>query len=563
MMKSAPKKNDANNNLTQFTDRRGKIDVFNYDGLNRRTFLGFGKSGNSYESTISYTYDAANRLTQAVDSMSGTVTRGYDNLDHLTSETTPQGSMTYAYDNYCRRTSFTPPGQPAVNYSYDNANRLTQISQNTTTISFTYDASSRRTTLTLPNGITTSYSYDNASELTGLTYATASNMLGTLAYSYDLAGRRTTLAGSYARMNIPLAISTTAYNAANRLTTLGTANLFYDANGNMTSDGTHSYTWDARNHLISIDGGNTASFIYDPFGRRVNKSILGTTTTFAYDGANPVQEVIGGSNVANSLMGGIDEVFQRTDSTGVRDFLTDGLRSTLALTDSSGTLQTQYTFDPFGNTTVSGSSTTNSFAFTGRELDPTGLYFYRARYHSPALQRFVSEDPLGFQGGLNFYSYVGNNSVNFIDPTGLDPNPVGGGHACTRNNEPTICVTNWTPYDPGWVFFQPDPPDPPATGGGTTEAGPGGFGHIWGVHTEHTTCYRATAQPIFGQCDYICEGEDGASALWQVSQISLIKACGPIALGPDCPKVVKRVDKVLWVFGIGIPLGESIAGCSP
>lgn len=188
----------------------------------------------------------------------------------------------------------------------------------------------------------------------------------------------------------------------------------------MTSDGTHSYTWDARNRLKQIDLGNTASFTYDPFGRRATKSIVGTSTTFLYDGLNPVQEVIGGTNTANSLSGGVDEVFQQTDSAGARSFLTDPLGSTLALVDSTGTLQTQYTFEPFGNTTVGGSATTNSFAYTGRELDATGLYFYRARFYNPSLQRFISEDPMGFAGGVNGYAYAGNNPIDFVDPLGLD-----------------------------------------------------------------------------------------------------------------------------------------------
>ncbi len=195
--------------------------------------------------------------------------------------------------------------------------------------------------------------------------------------------------------------------STNQLTTWGTASLFYDLNGNMTSDGTHSYTWDARNRLSQMDLGNTASFTYDSFGRRATKSNVGTGTTFLYDGANPVQEVIGGTNTANSLSGGIDEVFQRTDSAGARSFLTDALGTTLALTDSNGAAQTSYTFEPFGNTSTSGSGTTNSFAYTGRELHAGNLYYYRARYYSPTLQRFISEDPIGFsEGDTNLYAYV-------------------------------------------------------------------------------------------------------------------------------------------------------------
>src|SRR6266567_6422223 len=234
------------------------------------------------------------------------------------------------------------------------------------------------------------------------------------------AWRRNSMGGSFARTGLPLAVGQTAYNANNQLTQWGTANLFYDLNGNMTSSGSDGYTWDARNRLVSTLSG--ASFQYDAFRRRTTKMIGGTTTSFLYDGANAVQEVIGGTNTANSLSGGVDEVFQRTDSAGARSFLGDALGSTLALADSTGALQTQYTFEPFGNTTQSGSSTTNSFAYTGRELDAGNLYFYRARYFNPSLQRFISEDPLGQQGGINVYAYAFNDPVDLTDPTGLDYN---------------------------------------------------------------------------------------------------------------------------------------------
>ena len=266
----------------------------------------------------------------------------------------------------------------------------------------------------------TKYGYDTGSQLTGMTYALGSNPVGNLSYSYDNDGRRSSATGTFARTGLPLAMSQTGYNANNQLTTWGTASLFYDLNGNMTSDGTHSYTWDARNQLRQIDLGNTGSFSYDPFGRRTSKTILGTQTGFLYDSANPVQELSGTTVTANSLSGGIDEVFQRTDSAGARSFLTDALGSTLALTDSTGTTQTSYTFEPFGNTTSSGVSSTNSFAYNGRELDGTGLYFSRARYYHPTLQRFISEDPIGFEGGINSYAFVSNSPTNFFDPLGLN-----------------------------------------------------------------------------------------------------------------------------------------------
>ncbi|MGH7837350.1 MAG: RHS repeat-associated core domain-containing protein [Candidatus Binataceae bacterium] len=201
--------------------------------------------------------------------------------------------------------------------------------------------------------------------------------------------------------------------------------LSYDAHGNLTSDGTNSYSWDARNHLSGISGGVTASFIYDPFGRRSSKTIGGTTTQFLYDGLNPLQELDGAlpPNVtANLLTGlGIDEYFSRSDSSGPMNFLSDALGSTLGLSNSSGALATSYTYDPFGNVSTSGAANVNPYQFTGRENDATGLYFNRARYHSPTYQRFIAQDPVGFGGGdPNFYAYAFNDPLSYVDPSGFD-----------------------------------------------------------------------------------------------------------------------------------------------
>jgi len=109
-------------------------------------------------------------------------------------------------------------------------------------------------------------------------------------------------------------------------------------------------------------------------------------------------------------------------------YLADALGSSVALTDSAKAIQTEYDYEPFGATTGSGASTANPYKFTGREDDGTGLYFYRARYYDPVLARFVSEDPLEYVGGMNFYAYVLNAPVDSVDPFGLtnDPGDFGG-----------------------------------------------------------------------------------------------------------------------------------------
>jgi RHS repeat-associated protein len=225
---------------------------------------------------------------------------------------------------------------------------------------------------------------------------------------------------------VPPVLTTTNYNANNQQLMFGTTTETYDLNGNLatTTDAgvTTTYTWNARNHLTGISRtGLTASFSYDSFGRRTGKTVQGVTTNYVYDGLNPVQEKSGATVNANLLTGlGIDEFFMRTDGVGVRSLLPDALGSTVALGDGTGTLQTQYTYEPFGFVSQTGAASTNSYKYTGREDDGTGLLYYRARYYQPRFQRFISEDPVEFMGGsINVYTYVHNKPLRLIDPLGL------------------------------------------------------------------------------------------------------------------------------------------------
>jgi YD repeat-containing protein len=89
-----------------------------------------------------------------------------------------------------------------------------------------------------------------------------------------------------------------------------------------------------------------------------------------------VQELSGTSVTANMLSGlGVDESFTRTDAAGIHTLLTDALGSTLALTDNAGTVQSTYTYDPYGRTTIIDTTNLNPFQYTGRENDGTSLYY--------------------------------------------------------------------------------------------------------------------------------------------------------------------------------------------
>jgi RHS repeat-associated protein len=425
---------DGNSNVVKFTDRKGQVTTYQYDGLNRRTFTGFGTTGSggsaAYSSSITYTYDAGNRVKNIADTRGGTITRTYDDFNRLTNETAPnapRGGIVYTYDKASRRATMKVGSLSTVTYAYNNANQPTAITQGTSSVGFDYDAAGRTNRLTLPDGIVQTYGYDDANELTSIAYTKSTTTLGDLAYGYDGAGRRTAVWGSYARTGLPPATSATAsYNANNQLASWNGTNPTYDPNGNLTGLGSQTYTWNDRNQLSATSAGS-ASYAYDGLGRRLSKTVGGTTTKFLYDGANVVQEQNSSNTAAANLLTGlgIDQTFSRSVVGGATSsLLTDALGSTIALADANGSVQTFYTYDPFGTVTVSGATNTNSYQFTGRESDgSTGLYFYRARYYSSAFSRFISEDPLGFPGGPepNLYSYVGNDPVSLSDPSGLDP----------------------------------------------------------------------------------------------------------------------------------------------
>jgi RHS repeat-associated protein len=243
------------------------------------------------------------------------------------------------------------------------------------------------------------------------------------------------MGGTWGRTGLPQALASATYDAANQILTFGGVSFTYDANGNLTNDGSKTYTWNARNELAALGGSVSAAFEYDGVGRRRTKAINGAGTVFLYDGLNLVQEITGGSPSGNLLSGlTIDEIFTRTTAGGVEHLLADVLGSTVALTDSAGSAQTQYTYEPFGAVASTGVQSSNLVLFTGRESDGTGLSFFRARYQAPPLHRFVSEDPLSYwSGDLNNYAYVGGNPVNWRDPLGL-------ARDCGCGGDPLACV---------------------------------------------------------------------------------------------------------------------------
>jgi RHS repeat-associated protein len=346
----------------------------------------------------------------------------------------------------------TRPNGIATNYTYDSLSRLLSVLHQAggSTIDgavYTLDPVGNRSTKQDDlAGVTTSYGYDKLYELLSATQGGTT----TESYTYDPVGNRTA----------SLAIPSYTVNTSNELTSDSSASYTYDQNGNTTSKtdstGTTNYTWDFENRLKQVtlpSTGGTVAFLYDPFGRRIQKALTqnGTTTTtnYAYDGDNVVETADQNGNVLARFNQGqnIDEPLAESTSSGIDYYEQDGLGSVTSLTNDAGQLAQTYTYDSFGTTTNASGSVANPFRYIGREFESEiDLYYDRARFYDPISGRFVSSDPGGFAGGINAYAYVKNRVTRLVDTDGFKP-------SCSPLGDP-LQITPW------WYTYGPQAPDP-------------------------------------------------------------------------------------------------------
>src|SRR5438093_673593 len=193
-----------------------------------------------------------------------------------------------------------------------------------------------------------------------------------------------------------------------------------------------SYAYDDADQLrIITQGTSVVSFAYDDAGRRTSHTLPnGIVTEYVYDAASRLTALTYrlGGNTLGTLTYDYNDAGDRVTVGGT---WARTLQPAAVASATYNAANHQLTFAgqrltsdlhgkrPRGATTVAGTSTTNSYGYTGRENDGTGLYYYRARYYHPGLQRFISQDPVGVQDGDNLYAYVGGNPLARVDPFGL------------------------------------------------------------------------------------------------------------------------------------------------
>jgi RHS repeat-associated protein len=195
------------------------------------------------------------------------------------------------------------------------------------------------------------------------------------------------------------------------------------------------------------NGGGVVNFKYNDFGRRIQKSGPSGTTNYLYDGNNLTAEIDQAGAVITRYTFGqqIDQPLGELRSSALAFYHADGQGSITSLTSSGGVLSTTYTYDSYGQQTASSENLSNFFRYTAREFDTeSGIYEYRMRYYDASVGRFLSEDPIGFLGGSNFYRYVRNSPSRFIDPSGMVLVPNG----TNAQNQDYQTAINYLSRDP-------------------------------------------------------------------------------------------------------------------
>jgi RHS repeat-associated protein len=453
---------DSRGNILTWTNRRGQTISYTWSSNNLLT-----QKTRSNGAMVNYTYDTHRNLQSLTDS-SGTTNFSYDSADRILQVTYPNGRyVKYTYDSGGRRNSLSDQTGYTVNYAYDSVGRLSQLSSSSGSLiaSYTYDSDGRLSQKNLGNGAYSTYAYDAAGHVLHLVnYSGPSVINSRFDYTYDATGRKiamTTLDGNWQysydadgqvtsvappttsavqytydaagnRITTVSGTATTNYNVdnLNQYTSVGGFAYSYDADGNLiskqTSSGTWTYTYDDEGELLTATGpGGSWTYQYDSLGNRISSVNGSTTTQYLVDptGIGSVEAEFDGtgtlvSHFANGL--GLESSAPVSGNADFYQF--DDSGNTATVTGTGGAVADAYSFLPFGEKVKNSVTVSNPFNYVGQfgvADDGNGLYYMRNRYYDPGMGRFVSEDPIGLNGGFDLYVYARNNPINRRDPFGL------------------------------------------------------------------------------------------------------------------------------------------------
>ncbi len=441
---------DANDNLLTKQNRSGAVIVSAWDAMNReRSTTVPNNAAGHFSRTLAKTYDLMGHVktSSVTGADTQTLTNGYDTAIRVTSvQDSLLGTSNYSLDADGNRTALVWPGSTyTVTFAYDALHRLCKAkesvtttcaavdAQNTLIAQLDWDTLSRRSTKGYGNGVNESWGYANDSAIGSIAHSIGAKSIG-LSFDHNQVEQitrqlvtvvdSTNGISSASFLYKPTTSASTPYvtNFLNQYATVGGISEGFDVNGNLTSDGTYAFEYDEENRLRSATGPYIVAYHYDPSGRRQSKTVNGVVTQFLSEGEEEVAEYSGSGAAQRYYVNGhdIDEHLAQVEAPGVSGihyyYSTNHQGTVLAATDGALNV-TPFNYGAYGESSSPTSGA--AFRYTGRRLDPeTGLYYYRARYYSPQLGRFLQTDPVGYKADLDLYAYVGNDPVDRTDPSG-------------------------------------------------------------------------------------------------------------------------------------------------
>jgi RHS repeat-associated protein len=289
-------------------------------------------------------------------------------------------------------------------------------------------------TVTAAGGVVTgtrviSYTYDPLGRLVEADYSTGESF----EYRYDAVGNRTAMTET--TVLAETTVTTYTYDAANRLLVSESpghlVTYAWDARGNLTNDSVFTYTYNAAGRLVRAEGvTSTLVYTYNAAGLRVAQSVDGGATTFAWDWALSLPQMLATSDGALDVYG-LARIGELRDSAWSYS-LGDELNSVRQWADGSGYVTYAAGHTPFGEYLWQDGSTDSAWGYTGEWRDSSaGAIYLRARWYRPSEGRFSQKDP--WEGNqkqpltMNPYLYVLANPVRYVDPAGWYPvDPPGG-----------------------------------------------------------------------------------------------------------------------------------------
>ena len=441
---SAQHSYNALGQLVSSTDRNGDISTIDYTVTTKIAALSYpARAATATHPAIAgfnvnFTYDIEDRL-QTMVGPQGTTSNSHDKLNRLVAHTDPNGhQVQYAYDAASNLSTLTYPDGKTVSYSYDALNRLSQVRIDwlNATATPSYDAAGRLQGISHFNGSQSDYGYDAADRLTDLNHSTGSGQtLVDYHFSLDANGNRTqAIIDNEAILPTALVDGTQShsYNATkNRLLSSSgvSANTYsYDDEGqteSVSGDSNVDYRFDSAHRLVAYNGGGQINtYHYDGIGNRLRAQRNGTTTEYLYGaGGNLLAEAGGTGTITRYYIHGLGVMaFVDAATNQLYVYHHDATGHTVAITDANQNIVNKYAYSAYGKILAEDELISQPFTYVGqygvmREAD--NLYYMRARYYDADLGRFISEDPIGFAGGINVYAYVGGNPMMLVDPSGL------------------------------------------------------------------------------------------------------------------------------------------------